>query len=136
MNQTTRPRHLIRHLVFWTLIAFMFAGPMAVQVFGVRSNIFRKWVMFHSRGSSVHALELYEIKEGEKIPVDRFAEKGYSSWRVSPRAFRAIDSQRKADKMARKLCRPDRDLRMKLWAPRDSGWVEVRDGSKNLCLKK
>ena len=92
--------------------------------------------MYHASGRRVHALELFEIKEGEKVPVDRFAEKGYSSWRVSSRAFRSIKSQKKADKMARELCRPDRDLRMKLWAPRDSGWVEVRDGSKNLCLKK
>ncbi|TGQ92024.1 hypothetical protein EN847_34805, partial [Mesorhizobium sp. M1C.F.Ca.ET.204.01.1.1] len=63
----------MRLFAFIAIAAFMIAGPVAEQVFGVRSAWLRSWTMFSAIGMGVIDAS-FEIRQpdGTLVPLDRF----------------------------------------------------------------
>ncbi|TGQ55344.1 hypothetical protein EN855_035060, partial [Mesorhizobium sp. M1C.F.Ca.ET.212.01.1.1] len=69
----------MRLFAFIAIAAFMIAGPVAEQVFGVRSAWQRSWTMFSAIGMGVIDAS-FEIRlpDGALVPLDRFEMLGAS----------------------------------------------------------
>ena len=69
----------LRLAAFLVIAAFMIAGPIAEQAFGLRTAMLRSWTMFSGIGLGViDASFAIRQPDGSLVPLDRFAMLGAS----------------------------------------------------------
>ena len=115
------------------IAAFMIAGPVAEQVFGVRTALLRSWTMFSAIGLNVIDAS-FEIRrpDGALLPLDRFEMLG------GPRdgRLKRIESRDELASVIKRLCTAagqGADIRVRARQATRSGWQIIHADAENAC---
>jgi len=123
----------LRFFAFMAIAAFMIAGPVAEQVFGVRTALLRSWTMFSAIGLNVIDAS-FEIRrpDGALLPLDRFDMLG------APRdgRLKRIESREELASVIEQLCTAagqGADIRVRARQATRSGWQIIHADAENAC---
>jgi len=124
----------LRLSVFLAILAFMVGGPLAEQVFGLRSVVLRSWTMFSGMGLGViDASFAIRQADGAFVPLDRFA-----TLDASPDGkLKRIESRDELASVIKRLCMAagqGADIRASARQATRDGWRIVWTDSQNACL--
>lgn len=121
--------------LFIAIAAFIVGGPVAVQMFGVRSPLVRSWIMFSTPGLGVVDASFARLQaDGSLLPLDRFAMLGATR----DGKLRRIETREELASIARRLCDvagPAADIRIVARQATRDGWRIVEDGSASVCAR-
>jgi hypothetical protein len=125
----------LRLIAFMAIAAFIIAGPVAEQVFGVRTALLRSWTMFSAIGLGVIDAS-FEIRrpDGALVPLDRFEMLG------APRDGRLkwIKSREDLASVIKRLCMAagqGADIRVRARLGTRSGWQTIHTDAQNACAE-
>ena len=125
----------LRLIAFMAIAAFMIAGPVAEQVFGVRTALLRSWTMFSAIGLGVIDAS-FEIRrpDGALVPLDRFEILG------APRDGRLkwIKSREDLASVIKRLCMAagqGADIRVRARQGTRDGWQTIHTDAQNACAE-
>ena len=125
----------LRLIAFMAIAAFMIAGPVAEQVFGVRTALLRSWTMFSAIGLGVIDAS-FEIRrpDGALVPLDRFELLG------APRDGRLkwIKSREDLASVIKRLCMAagqGADIRVRARQGTRDGWQTIHTDAQNACAE-
>lgn len=125
----------LRLIAFMAIAAFMIAGPVAEQVFGVRTALLRSWTMFSDIGLGVIDAS-FEIRrpDGALVPLDRFEILG------APRDGRLkwIKSREDLASVIKRLCMAagqGADIRVRARQGTRDGWQTIHTDAQNACAE-
>ncbi|RWA66116.1 hypothetical protein [Mesorhizobium sp.] len=115
------------------IAAFMIAGPVAEQVFGVRTALLRSWTMFSAIGLGVIDAA-FEIRrpDGALLPLDRFEMLGASR----SGGLKRIESRDELASVIKRLCAAagqGADIRVRARQATRAGWQIVHSDAENAC---
>ncbi|CDX62390.1 conserved hypothetical protein [Mesorhizobium plurifarium] len=123
----------LRLIAFTALAAFMIAGPVAEQIFGVRTTLLRSWTMFSAIGLGVIDAS-FEIRrpDGALVPLDRFEMLG------APRDGRLkwIKGREDLASVIKRLCAvagQGADIRVRARLGIRGGWQTIHTDDQNAC---
>ncbi|BCM18914.1 hypothetical protein [Mesorhizobium sp. J8] len=125
----------LRLIAFMAIAAFMIAGPVAEQVFGVRTALLRSWTMFSAIGLGVIDAS-FEIRrpDGALVSLDRFEMLG------APRNGRLkwIQSREDLASVIKRLCAvagQGADIRVRARLGTRGGWQTIHTDAQNACAE-
>ena len=122
-----------RAVAFTLLILYTAFGPFYKQVLKGKSNVFRAWQMYHTRGIGVCAVDFYiRHPDGRIEPIDYFKTLGYDKLRRLHHHSRRIMRAEGVLKMGQRI-------RQKVGAAVDlrvNVRIGTRDGWKPLYVDK
>jgi len=123
----------LRFCAFMAIAAFMVAGPVAEQVFGVQTPWLRSWTMFSAIGLGVIDAS-FEIRrsDGALVPLDRFAMLGE---RRDGR-LKWIQGREDLASVTRRLCAvagQGADIRVRARQATRDGWQVIHNDAENAC---
>jgi hypothetical protein len=125
----------LRLIAFTALAAFMIAGPVAEQIFGVRTALLRSWTMFSAIGLGVIDVS-FEIRrpDGALVPLDRFEMLG------APRDGRLkwIKGREDLASVIKRLCTvagQGADIRVRARLGAHNGWQTIHSDAQNACAE-
>ncbi|RVD20254.1 hypothetical protein [Mesorhizobium sp. M4B.F.Ca.ET.017.02.2.1] len=123
----------LRLFAFIAIAAFMIAGPVAEQVFGVRSAWLRSWTMFSAIGMGVIDAS-FEIRlpDGALVPLDRFEMLGASR----NGRLKRIESRDELASVIKRLCTAagqGADIRVRARQAARGGWQIIHTDAENAC---
>lgn len=123
----------LRFFAFMAIAAFMIAGPVAEQVFGVRTALLRSWTMFSAIGLGVIDAA-FEIRrpDGALLPLDRFEMLGASR----SGGLKRIESRDELASVIKRLCAAagqGADIRVRARQATRAGWQIVHSDAENAC---
>lgn len=125
----------LRLVVFVAVAVFIIGGPAAIQIFGVRTTIFRSWIMFSAPGLGVIDASFARLQaDGTLLPLDRFAM--LDAARDSK--IRRIESRDELASIAGRLCEtagPAADIRVVARQATRSGWRVIEEGTASVCSR-
>lgn len=123
----------LRLAVFLAITAFMIGGPVAEQVFGLRSVVLRSWTMFSAIGLGViDASFAIRQADGTLVPLDRFAMLEASQGGK----LRRIESRDELASIIKRLCSAvgqGADIRVRARQATRDGWSMVWTDGENAC---
>ncbi|MEP9388168.1 hypothetical protein [Mesorhizobium sp. KR9-304] len=125
----------LRLALFVVIAGFMIGGPVAEQIFGLRSKAIRSWIMF-----SVPGLGMVDVSfsirqpDGTFAPLDRFA------LLDEPRTgkLKRIEKRKDLAEVIERICAaagPQADIRVKARQAVRSGWRTLHTGARNACAE-
>ncbi|MET3522906.1 hypothetical protein [Mesorhizobium abyssinicae] len=122
----------LRLFAFIAIAAFMIAGPVAEQVFGVRSAWLRSWTMFSAIGMGVIDAS-FEIRrpDGALVPLDRFMLGASRHGRL-----KRIESRDGLASVIKRLCTAagqGADIRVRARQAARGGWQTIHSDAENAC---
>ena len=122
-----------RLATFVAIAAFMVVGPLAEQVFGLRSSYIRSWIMFSAPGIGLVDVS-FTIRQadGTFVPLDRFDALN------EPRngKLKRIDSRKEFAEIIDRLCAAagaGADIRVVARQAVRKGWNTLDTGAQNVC---
>lgn len=125
----------LRLIAFAAIAAFMIAGPVAEQVFGVRTALLRSWTMFSAIGLGVIDAS-FEIRrpDGALVPLDRFEMLG------APRngGLKWIQNRDGLASVIKRLCTAagqGADIRVRARQGTRDGWQTIHSDAQNACAE-
>jgi hypothetical protein len=123
----------LRLVAFIAIAAFMVAGPVAEQVFGVRTAWLRSWTMFSAIGLGVIDAS-FEIRQadGALVPLDRFQMLGARR----DGKLKWIQNRDELASLIKRLCTvagQGADIRVRARQAARSGWQIIHTDAENAC---
>lgn len=125
----------LRLVIFTAIAAFMICGPVAEQMFGLRSKAIRSWIMFSAPGLGMIDVS-FSIgqPDGTFVPLDRFA------LLEEPRAgeLKRINKRAELAAVIERICAaagPGADIRVEARQAVRSGWNTLHTGARNVCAE-
>lgn len=123
----------LRLLAFIAIAGFMIAGPVAEQVFGVRTALLRSWTMFSAIGLGVIDVS-FQIRrpDGALVPLDRFEMLGASR----DGRLKWIGSREELASVIGRLCKAagqGADIRVRARQATRGGWEVIHTDAENAC---
>ena len=123
----------LRFFAFIAIAAFMIAGPVAEQVFGVQTPLLRSWTMFSAIGLGVIDAS-FEIRQpdGTLVPLDRFVMLGARR----DGTLKRIESREELASVIKRLCTAAGqgvDIRVRARLAARNGWQIIRTDADNAC---
>lgn len=119
--------------LFLSIAAVMIAGPVAEQVFGLRTAAVRSWTMFSAIGLGIIDVSFAARQpDGTLTPIDRFDLLAARR----DRKLKRIEDREELDWIIDRLCSalgPDADLRVTARQATRSGWQTIRTDEQNAC---
>lgn len=123
----------LRLAAFLAIAAFIIGGPVAEQVFGLRSVVLRSWTMFSTIGLGViDASFAIRQADGTFVPFDRFAVLDASRGGKMKR----IESRDELASVIERLCAAagqGADIRVRARQATRDGWDIVYTDDRNAC---
>lgn len=122
-----------RLAVFVLIAAYMLAGPVAEQIFGLRTAFWRSWTMFSGIGIGLIDVSFAsQNPDGTLTPIDRFRLLG-----AKPDGkLRRIENADELAAVIQRLCTtlgPGADLRVAARQATSTGWQILRTEAQNAC---
>ncbi len=124
----------MRFPLFMVLAGIILLGPVYGHFFATGSHAYIGWKMFSRKATVFCAVDYWEVVEGERRPVDRFA----LLPKHKSKALRRITTAKRARKYGREMCKalgPGKDLRLRLKCGERAGWGPETGGERNLCTR-
>jgi hypothetical protein len=122
-----------RLAVFVLITAFMLAGPVTEQLFGLRTAFWRSWTMFSGIGIGLIDVSFASRNpDGTLTPIDRFRLLGAKRGGK----LRRIESSDELAAVTQRLCTalgPGADLRVTARQATSTGWQVLRTEAQNAC---
>ncbi|RTM05602.1 MAG: hypothetical protein EKK31_15205 [Hyphomicrobiales bacterium] len=111
----------------------MIAGPVAEQVFGVRTALLRSWTMFSAIGLGVIDVS-FQIRrpDGALVPLDRFEMLGASR----DGGLKWIQNREELASVIKRLCAAagqGADIRVRARQATRGGWEVIHTDAENAC---
>jgi hypothetical protein len=123
----------VRLAAFLFIAAFMVAGPIAEQAFGLRTALLRSWTMFSGIGLGViDASFAIRQPDGSLAPLDRFEMLGASR----DGKLRRIEDRAELASIIERLCAAagqEADIRVSARQGTRDGWRVVHTDTANAC---
>lgn len=125
----------LRLLGFAAISAFIVGGPVAEQVFGLNTVLFRSWIMFSTPGLGMIDARFSMVSaDGAMVPLDRFM------LLDEPRSgkLRWIETRDELASVTRRLCAAagdGADIRITARRAITSGWQTIEMGAVNVCAR-
>ena len=123
----------LRLAAFLVIAAFMIAGPVAEQAFGLRTPLLRSWTMFSGIGLGViDASFAIRQPDGSLVPLDRFAMLGASH----DGKLKRIEDRDELASIIMRLCEAagqGADIRVSARQGTRDGWRVVHTDAANAC---
>lgn len=116
---------------------YIWGTPFVRQVLHVHQPYARMWVMFSGVGKDVCLVDLEQVVDGEREPLDRFELFGHIDRDRAPGWLRFVRNRDPGKALAQRVCLklgPEADLRMEVRCLQgNAGWAVVREPSTNAC---
>ena len=142
MTQQVKPSRRVlfaRALALCVCTVWFWQGPIRKAVLEDDREPVWNWVLFRGSGKKVCDLRLFELRDGEEVPIDRPKLLGYENSRDMPRPVRVV-RRPKLEAHTRELCRALKkrdgeavELYGRIRCAGRDEWKEVEDGTRDLC---
>lgn len=130
----------IRFPAFLILATLILVGPAYGHFFATGSHRYLGWKMFSRKASDFCAVDYWQVaQDGTRVPLDRFEIFGHPKddpKRKPPKHIWRVKNQSEARRFGRIMCKKlggDVDVRVAVRCASKTLWVDVEDGSENLC---
>jgi hypothetical protein len=120
---------------FVAIAAFMIGGPVAEQVFGLRTALIRSWIMFSAPGiGMIDVTFTMRQPDGTSVSLDRFALLN----EPPDGPLKRIETRKELAEVIGRLCAaagPGADIHVvaRQAIRKRKGWRRLHDGTENVC---